>query len=114
MVSIYQSLADDSQRTWLKAPKTDRSVRDIVIAGPIVDELRAMKAEAAGVAKALRADVGSMPVFPNTRGNMMDPGDLSDTVRQILANAELKGFRCTPPGTPTPARCCATATTSPP
>lgn len=92
VVSIYQSLADDSARTWIKAPKTDRSVRDIVIAGPIVAELAAMKAEAMKVAKALRMDVGTLPVFPNTRGNMMDPGDLSDTVRQIMANAGLVGF----------------------
>ena len=92
VVSIHQSLADDSERTWLKAPKTDRSVRDIVMSGPVVEELHRMKADAARVATQLRVDVGTMPVFPNTRGAMLNPGDLSDMVRAIMADAGLDGF----------------------
>jgi len=91
-VSIHQSLADDSQRTWIKLPKSDKSTRSIGIAGPIVAELRAMKAEAAGVAKALRVDLGALPVFPNTRGNMINPGELTDLVRELMAKAGLVGF----------------------
>ena len=91
-VSIHQSLADDFHHTWIKEPKTEGSVRDIIIAGPIVRELAAMKAEAVRVAAQLRADVGAVPVFPNTRGQMMNPGDLSDQVRAIMADAGLDGF----------------------
>jgi integrase len=92
IVTITQSLADDGQQIWLKGTKTEGSVRSITLTGSVVVELRAARARAEEAAEVLGLDVEGMPVFPNTRGAWMNPGDLSEQVRQMMQRAGLEGF----------------------
>jgi integrase len=91
VVRITQSVADNGKQIWLKGTKNGKS-REISVAGKVVPELRKMRQAAEAFADTLGMDVEGMFVFPNTRGEMMNPGDLSEQVRMKIQAAGLVGF----------------------
>lgn len=91
VVRITQSVADNGKQIWLKGTKTGKS-REISVAGEVVPHLRQMRQQAEAFAAATGGDVEGMFVFPNTRGTLMNPGDLTEQVRMKMQGAGLVGF----------------------